>query len=157
MSLQAGPLPIEDQLCFTIYSTGMAVQRAYKPLLDELGLTYPQYLVMNVLWREDGRTVGEIAEDLALEPSTMTPLLKRLEAAGLVSRTRNPANERQVVVTLTGAGGKLRERAGCLAEALLDASGQTGPQLSELNARLKTLRDAVYDSLALRGPAHGAG
>lgn len=157
MSRQAGPLPIEDQLCFTIYSTSMAIQRAYKPLLDALGLTYPQYLVMNVLWREDGRTVGEIAEDLALEPSTMTPLLKRLETAGLVSRTRNPANERQVVVTLTGAGAKLRERAGCLAEALLDASGQTGAQLGELNVRLKTLRDAVYDSLAVRGPAHGAG
>ncbi|MBJ7319773.1 MAG: MarR family transcriptional regulator [Brevundimonas sp.] len=146
---------MEDQLCFTVYSTGMAIQRAYKPLLDDLGVTYPQYLVMNVLWREDGRTVGDIADELALEPSTMTPLLKRLEVAGLVRRARNPANERQVVITLTGQGQALRERAGCLGEALLDASGQTMPELSDLNVRLKSLRDAVYESLASRKPTHG--
>jgi len=146
---------MEDQLCFTVYSTGMAIQRAYKPLLDDLGVTYPQYLVMNVLWREDGRTVGDIADELALEPSTMTPLLKRLEVAGLVRRARNPANERQVVITLTSEGQALRERAGCLGEALLDASGQTMPELSDLNIRLKSLRDAVYESLASRKPTHG--
>lgn len=146
---------MEDQLCFTVYSTGMAIQRAYKPLLDDLGVTYPQYLVMNVLWREDGRTVGDIADELALEPSTMTPLLKRLEVAGLVRRARNPANERQVVITLTGQGQALRERAGCLGEALLDASGQTMPELSDLNVRLKSLRDAVYESLASRKSTQG--
>lgn len=146
---------MEDQLCFTVYSTGMAIQRAYKPLLDDLGVTYPQYLVMNVLWREDGRTVGDIADELALEPSTMTPLLKRLEVAGLVRRARNPANERQVVITLTSEGQALRERAGCLGEALLDASGQTMPELSDLNVRLKSLRDAVYESLASRKPTQG--
>lgn len=152
MTAAKGPVPMDDQLCFTVYSTSMAIQRAYKPLLDALGVTYPQYLVMNVLWREDGRTVGDIAEDLALEPSTMTPLLKRLESAGLVRRARNPANERQVVVTLTGEGQALRERAGCLGEALLQASGQTAPELGELNARIKALRDAVYDSLAAQRP-----
>jgi len=146
---------MEDQLCFTVYSTGMAIQRAYKPLLDDLGVTYPQYLVMNVLWREDGRTVGDIADELALEPSTMTPLLKRLEVAGLVRRARNPANERQVVITLTSEGQALRERAGCLGEALLDASGQTMPELSDLNIRLKSLRDAVYESLASRKSTKG--
>ncbi|EDX78876.1 transcriptional regulator, MarR family [Brevundimonas sp. BAL3] len=146
---------MEDQLCFTVYSTGMAIQRAYKPLLDDLGVTYPQYLVMNVLWREDGRTVGDIADELALEPSTMTPLLKRLEVAGLVRRARNPANERQVVITLTSEGQALRERAGCLGEALLDASGQTMPELSDLNIRLKSLRDAVYESLASRKSTQG--
>jgi len=146
---------MEDQLCFTVYSTGMAIQRAYKPLLDDLGVTYPQYLVMNVLWREDGRTVGDIADELALEPSTMTPLLKRLEVAGLVRRARNPANERQVVITLTSEGQALRERAGCLGEALLDASGQTMPELSDLNTRLKSLRDAVYESLASRKSTQG--
>ena len=146
---------MEDQLCFTVYSTGMAIQRAYNPLLDDLGVTYPQYLVMNVLWREDGRTVGDIADELALEPSTMTPLLKRLEVAGLVRRARNPANERQVVITLTSEGQALRERAGCLGEALLDASGQTMPELSDLNIRLKSLRDAVSESLASRKPTHG--
>jgi DNA-binding MarR family transcriptional regulator len=146
---------MEDQLCFTVYSTGMAIQRAYRPLLDDLGVTYPQYLVMNVLWREDGRTVGDIADELALEPSTMTPLLKRLEVAGLVRRARNPANERQVVITLTSEGQALRERAGCLGEALLDASGQTMPELSDLNIRLKSLRDAVYESLASRKSTQG--
>jgi DNA-binding MarR family transcriptional regulator len=139
---------MDDQLCFTVYSTSMAIQRAYKPLLDALGVTYPQYLVMNVLWREDARTVGDIAEELALEPSTMTPLLKRLETSGFVRRDRNPANERQVVVTLTPQGVALRERAGCLGDALLEASGQTGPELGELNERMKTLRHAIYESLA---------
>lgn len=152
MTRQTGPVPMEDQLCFTAYSTSMAIQRAYKPLLDALGVTYPQYLVMNVLWREDGRTVGAIAEELALEPSTMTPLLKRLETAGLVQRARNPDNERQVVITLTKAGYALRERAGCLGEALLDASGRSGAELGALNDQLKGLRDAVYESLAARGP-----
>ena len=155
MSKSKGPVPMEDQLCFTVYSTGMAIQRAYKPLLDDLGATYPQYLVMNVLWREDGRTVGDIADELALEPSTMTPLLKRLEVAGLVRRARNPANERQVVITLTSEGQALRERAGCLGEALLDASGQTMPELSDLNIRLKSLRDAVYESFASRKSTQG--
>lgn len=155
MPQSKGPVPMEDQLCFTVYSTGMAIQRAYKPLLDDLGVTYPQYLVMNVLWREDGRTVGDIADELALEPSTMTPLLKRLEVAGLVRRARNPANERQVVITLTSEGQALRERAGCLGEALLDASGQTMPELSDLNIRLKSLRDAVYESLASRKSTQG--
>ena len=139
-----GPVPLDDQLCFAVYSAGMAIQRAYKPLLDGLGLTYPQYLVLNVLWREDGRTVGGIAEQLVLESSTLTPLLKRLEAAGLVRRTRNPDNERQVVVELTGRGRDLRARAGCLGEALLAASGQSPAQLAELNRDIKRLRDAVY-------------
>jgi len=139
-----GPVPLDDQLCFAVYSAGMAIQRAYKPLLDGLGLTYPQYLVLNVLWREDGQTVGGIAEQLVLESSTLTPLLKRLEAAGLVRRTRNPGNERQVVVELTGRGRDLRARAGCLGEALLAASGQSPAQLAELNRDIKRLRDAVY-------------
>lgn len=147
MDKPTGPVPMEDQLCFTVYSAGMAIQRAYKPLLDGLGLTYPQYLVLNVLWRTDGRTVGEIADELALEPSTMTPLLKRLEAAGLLRRTRNPENERQVVVSLTQQGKDLKSRAGCLGEALVDRSGQTAAQLGELNAQLKTLRDTIYRSM----------
>lgn len=150
MTRQTGPVPMEDQLCFTVYSTSMAIQRAYKPLLDALGVTYPQYLVMNVLWREDGRTVGDIAEELALEPSTMTPLLKRLEASGFVSRMRNPGNERQVVVTLTDEGRALKKKAGCLAEALLEHSGATPAELGEINGRMKGLRDAIYESLGGR-------
>lgn len=138
------PLPLDEQLCYAIYSTGMAVQRLYKPLLDELGLTYPQYLVLNVLWREDAQTVGRIADALALESSTLTPLLKRLEAGGLVRRARNPDNERQVVVALTDAGRDLRARAGCLGDALIGTSGQEPAQLNAMAGELRRLRDAIY-------------
>ncbi len=138
------PVPLDDQLCYAIYSAGIAVQRAYKPLLDELGLTYSQYLVLNILWREDGQAVGRIADQLALESSTLTPLLKRLETAGLVRRTRNPSNERQVVVALTDAGRALKSKAGCLGDALLIASGQSPAALADLNRDIKALRDAVY-------------
>ncbi len=138
------PLPLDEQLCYAIYSAGMAVQRVYKPLLDELGLTYPQYLVLNVLWREDAQTVGRIADALALESSTLTPLLKRLETAGLVRRARNPENERQVVVALTESGRDLRSRAGCLADALISTSGQEPAHLSAIASDLRRLRDAIY-------------
>lgn len=139
-----GPVDLDDQLCYAIYSAGMAIQRAYKPLLDELGLTYPQYLVLNILWRGDEQNVGAIADQLALESSTLTPLLKRLEAAGLVRRTRNPDNERQVVIALTQEGRALKAKAGCLGEALLAASGQPVGDLAALNAKVKGLRDAIY-------------
>ncbi|NYZ13688.1 MarR family transcriptional regulator [Azospirillum sp. RWY-5-1] len=145
------PPPLEDQLCYAVYSAGIAIQRAYKPLLDALGLTYPQYLALNVLWREDGQTVGALAERLALEPSTLTPLIKRLEAAGLVRRTRNPDDERQVLVALTDQGRALEARAGCLGEALLDASGQSPADLGDLNRTIKGLRDAIYGRIGHRG------
>ena len=138
------PVPLDDQICFAIYSAGMAIQRIYKPLLDELGLTYPQYLVLNVLWREDEQTVGGIAEKLALESSTLTPLLKRLETGGLVRRTRNPDNERQVVVALTDRGREIRSSAGCLGDALVASSGESPRRLGELNRDIKKLRDAIY-------------
>ncbi|WP_353859671.1 MarR family transcriptional regulator [Azospirillum formosense] len=138
------PVPLEEQLCFAIYSAGIAIQRAYKPLLDALDLTYPQYLVLNVLWREDGQTVGSIAQQLALESSTLTPLLKRLEAAEMIQRTRNPTNERQVIVSLTAKGADLRSRAGCLGDALLQASGESPAALARLNREIAQLRDSVY-------------
>lgn len=141
------PPALDDQLCYAIYSAGMAIQRVYKPFLDQLGLTYPQYLVLNVLWAEDGQTVGTIAEKLALESSTLTPLLKRLEVAGLVKRTRNPQNERQVVVRLTDAGIAIRSKAGCLGNALLGASLQSPNDLSDLNRDVRRLRDAIYSQL----------
>jgi DNA-binding MarR family transcriptional regulator len=146
-----GPVPLDQQLCYAIYSAGMAIQRAYKPLLDELGLTYPQYLVLNVLWKEDGQTVGAIAEQLALESSTLTPLLKRLEAAGLVGRARNPENERQVVVSLTAEGRAMKAKTGCLGDTLLASSGQTPAELGALNADVRKLRDAVYASIGTWG------
>ncbi|MFD2262721.1 MarR family winged helix-turn-helix transcriptional regulator [Lacibacterium aquatile] len=139
-----GPVPLDDQLCYAIYSAGIAIQRVYKPLLDGLGLTYPQYLVLNVLWNKDGQTVGSIADRLALESSTLTPLLKRLEAGGLVRRTRNPENERQVIVELTEQGRNVKPQAGCLGDSLLAASGQSPRQLGDLNRDVRHLRDAIY-------------
>jgi DNA-binding MarR family transcriptional regulator len=138
------PVSLDSQLCYSIYSAGIAVQRLYKPFLDELGLTYPQYLVLNVLWAEDAQSVGAIAEKLALESSTLTPLLKRLEVSGLVARTRNPDNERQVVVALTDAGRALQQKGGCLGDALLMASGDTPEVLADVNAQVRALRDKIY-------------
>lgn len=146
----SSPAPLDDQLCYAIYSAGMAIQRVYKPLLDELGLTYPQYLVLNVLWREDGQTVGAIADKLALESSTLTPLLKRLETAGFLQRTRNPENERQVVIALTDQGRALQSRAGCLNDALLAISGQPLENLGSLNREVRQLRDTIYKTLGGR-------
>jgi DNA-binding MarR family transcriptional regulator len=147
MTKTAGPVPLDEQLCYAVYSAGMAIQRLYKPLLDQLGLTYPQYLVLNVLWNEDQQTVGRIAEQLALESSTLTPLLKRLEAAGLLRRVRNPDNERQVLVSLTPRGRAIRADAGCLGNALLASSGQTAADLGEINQRMRQLRDAIYGQI----------
>ncbi|MHA7775146.1 MarR family winged helix-turn-helix transcriptional regulator [Roseibium sp. M-1] len=144
---KTNPPPLDDQLCYAIYSAGIAIQRVYKPLLDELGLTYPQYLVLNVLWREDKQTVGSIAERLALESSTLTPLLKRLEVAGLLGRTRNPNNERQVVVALTDNGRGLQSQAGCLGQALLSASMQSPEDLAKLNKDVRYLRDTIYSQI----------
>ena len=137
------PLPLDQQLCFSLYATSMAISRAYKPMLDRLGITYPQYLVLHALWEQDGRTVGGIADRLGLESSTVTPLVKRLEAAGLVGRTRNPADERQVQVRLTGPGRTIREQCGCLGEMLLERSGMKVEDLAALNRRVQDLRDAL--------------
>ena len=104
------PLLLGNQLCFAVYSTAHAFNRVYKPLLDRLGLTYPQYLVMLVLWERDGVPVKDIGERLFLDSGTLTPLLKRLEAAGLIKRTRSTEDERQVLIALTSQGQALREQ-----------------------------------------------
>ncbi len=104
-------LLLDKQLCFALYSTSLAMTKAYKPMLDELGLTYPQYLVMLVLWEHEGLTVSELGNRLALDSGTLTPLLKRLESAGLVSRSRDAGDERRVLVALTDKGRKLRQSA----------------------------------------------
>ena len=135
--------PLDEQLCFSLYSASMAVGRAYKPLLDTIGITYPQYLVLHALWEQDARTVGAIAERLALESSTVTPLVKRLEAAGHVARQRNPDDERQVRVMPTDSGRALRERCGCLAEELVARSGMSLDQLAALNQQVAALRRAL--------------
>ncbi len=135
--------PLDEQLCFSLYSASMAVGRAYKPLLDAIGITYPQYLVLHALWEQDTRTIGAIAERLALESSTVTPLVKRLEAAGHVARQRNPDDERQVRVLLTDSGRALRQRCGCLAEELVARSGMSLDQLARLNRQVAALRSAL--------------
>ncbi len=136
-------LTLDDQLCFALYRASMAIQRAYKPLLDELGITYPQFLVLSSLWENDGQTVGAIARRLDLESSTITPLLKRLEQAGFVRRERQPADERQVVVRLTETGHAMRERSVCLPIRLFQAAGMTPERLIALVGEVTAFRDAV--------------
>ncbi|MET4896615.1 MarR family transcriptional regulator [Sphingomonadaceae bacterium jetA1] len=140
------PWPLDDQLCFAFYTANMAIQRTYKPLLDQLGLTYPQYLALHVLWEEDRRTIGTIARRLALESSTVTPLVKRLESGGLVVRERDPQDERQVRVRLTPAGWDLRERCSCIGEELVARSGMTLETLSELQGKVRAFRLALERS-----------
>ena len=140
------PLPLDRQLGFGLYSAFMAVSRTYKPWLDQLGLTYPQYLVMCVLWENDEQTIGGIAARLDLEPSTITPLVKRLEQAGHVARQRNPADERQVNVRLTDQGRSVRAKTKSLADALYDKSGMTSAEVADLNNRVTALRDAFRGS-----------
>lgn len=101
---------VHGMLCFSLYSAGHAFTQLYRPMLDKLGLTYPQYLVMVTLWNQDGRTVKELSGILFLESSTLTPLLKRLETAGLITRTRNPKDEREVLIHLTEKGEALKAR-----------------------------------------------
>jgi len=137
------PLPLDAQLCFSLYSTTIAINRLYKPMLDSLGVTYPQYLVLSTLWEKDGQTISAIADRLALEPSTITPLMKRLEAAGFVSRQRNPADERQVNVFMTAKGKGLRREASCLTDALLENSGLKVEEMVALNDQVRRLRGAL--------------
>lgn len=141
------PVALANQPCFAIYTAGMAIQRLYKPLLDAMGLTYPQFLVLNVLWAGDNQPVGAIAEKLALESSTLTPLLKRLESAGLLARLRNRDDERQVIVSLTEDGKALQAKGGCLADALLESTGDSAATMAKLNADVRRLRDTIYDHL----------
>ena len=115
---ESSPCPLDQQLGFSLYGAFMAVSRTYKPWLDQLGLTYPQYLVLSVLWEGDDQTIAGIASRLDLEPSTITPLVKRLEQAGHVVRRRNAADERQVKVVLTEQGRAVRAKTRTLADAL---------------------------------------
>lgn len=139
------PLPLDDQLCFSLYAASIAINRAYKPTLDRLGITYPQFLVLQAINEagEEGRSIGALAERLALEPSTITPLAKRLEAAGLVTRTRHPEDERQVRVRLTDLGRTRWAETGCLAPILIERSGMTRDRIAALNAEIAALRRAL--------------
>ncbi len=154
MPRRAAPAPDADwlaldrQLCFALYASSLAMTKLYKPLLEPLGLTYPQYLVMLVLWERDGLAVGEIGERLALDSGTLTPLLKRLELAGLVLRLRDTGDERRVRVALSAAGRALRHRAEAVPQAIATASGCTLGELRDLTAQLQGLRQRLADTLA---------
>jgi DNA-binding MarR family transcriptional regulator len=139
-------LQLDHQLCFALYSASLAMTKLYKPLLEPLGLTYPQYLVMLVLWETDGVAVSQIGERLALDSGTLTPLLKRLEAGGLVQRLRDSADERRVLLQLTAAGRALKARAFAVPEAVACASGCELDELAAITTRLKALRQHVIDS-----------
>jgi DNA-binding MarR family transcriptional regulator len=153
MSKKPAPTPanllaLENQFCFALYSASLAMTKTYKPFLDGLGLTYPQYLVMLVLWENDDVLVKHIGELLFLDSGTLTPLLKRLEAAGLIVRTRDQEDERQVRITLTREGRALSRKAKDIPFEVLCASGQSAEVLMQLRASLATVRDDLIANLA---------
>ena len=136
-------LQLDNQLCFAVYSASLAMTKRYKPLLEKLQLTYPQYLVMLVLWERDGLMVSELGERLFLDSGTLTPLLKRLEANGLVARIRDVGDERRVHINLTAAGRKLKARAASVPACLLAASQCSVDELLALTQQMQSLRDRV--------------
>ena len=142
-----GPAVLDQSLCFAVYSAGLAFNRVYKPILEPLGLTYPQYLVMVALWEAEGQSVSELGEQLFLESNTLTPLLKRLEAAGFITRARNKADERQVRVSLTEKGRGLLAEAACVPGQILEATGLTVEQLRQLQRAIAGLRDNLRASV----------
>ncbi len=133
-------LQLDNQLCFALYSTSLAMTKVYKPLLDALGLTYPQYLAMLVLWERDGLMVSELGDKLYLDSGTLTPLLKRLESSGLISRIRAVEDQRRVYITLTSSGRKLKTRAAKIPSCILSASQCSVPELVALTSQVQALR-----------------
>ena len=130
---------LADFLCFAIYSTNLAYGRAYKPILEQLGLTYTQYIAIVALWEDDNQTVSGLGEKLFLESNTLTPILKKLEGMGYLRRRRDPADERQVLVSLTDAGRRLREKG--LGMNFVEASGLTADEFSKMQKAVVTLRN----------------
>jgi DNA-binding MarR family transcriptional regulator len=133
-------LQLDNQLCFALYSTSLAMTKVYKPLLDALGLTYPQYLAMLVLWERDGLMVSELGDKLYLDSGTLTPLLKRLETSGYISRIRAVEDQRRVYITLTSSGRKLKTRAAKIPSCILSASQCSVPELVALTSQVQALR-----------------
>lgn len=137
---------LNEQLCFAVYSLSLAINKAYRPLLKKLGLTYSQYLVMLVLWESDQRTVSDIGEQLFLDSATLTPLLKRLESAELLQRVRSSKDERQVIICLTDTGRNLRQQAAGIMDALLCAMGCPVEELLSLRDRMNVLRNHLIQN-----------
>ncbi|WEO96932.1 MarR family transcriptional regulator [Streptomyces sp. FXJ1.172] len=149
----AGSLQLDDQLCFALYAAQRAVTAVYRPLLDDLGLTYPQYLVLLVLWEHGETSVKELARALRLDYGTVSPLLKRLEGAGLVRRERAADDERSVLVACTGRGEELKERAACIPGALLTTTGLGAQEVARLREELWRLTERA-DTVADRRRTH---
>lgn len=147
MNPPASLLNLDRQLCFALYSSSLAMTKAYKPLLAELGITYPQYLVMLVLWQHGSQGMGLLGERLSLDSGTLTPLAKRLEVMGLIARNRSAHDERNVEISLTAAGKRLRDRAEPIPLCIMQLSGCQLPQLEHLTRELKVLRDQLVASV----------
>lgn len=143
----AAALLLDHQFCFSVYSTSLALNKLYRKLLGPLGLTYPQYLVMMVLWESDGLTVSDIGRRLSLDSATLTPLLKRMEAQGLLVRARATADERQVIVSITDAGRALKQKAQAVPESVLCASACSVEELTALKQQLDALRQRFADGV----------
>jgi DNA-binding MarR family transcriptional regulator len=140
-------MSVDRQLCFALYSASRAMTAAYRPILTELNLTYPQYLVLLVLWEKGRITVGRLGDRLQLDSGTLSPLLKRLEANGFVHRERSSDDERLVDVTLTPAGRRLERKAQCIPEQLFSATGMSEQQAADLRDAVRHLTDALTASL----------
>ena len=138
-------LQLDHQLCFALYSTSLAMTKLYTPLLSALNLTYPQYLVLLVLWEQDSLTVTALGERLHLNSGTLTPLLKRMEVSKLVVRERSLEDERRVLVSLTPEGKKLKSRAATIPPCVAEATKCSLSELMALTQQLKTLRDQLHD------------
>ena len=136
-------LQLDHQLCFALYSTSLAMTKVYKPLLDDIGLTYPQYLAMLVLWEQDGLMVSELGERLYLDSGTLTPLLKRMEVSGLIARIRDLEDERRVHITLTAAGRRLKTKAARIPACILSASQCSVPEITALTRQVQALRERL--------------
>jgi DNA-binding MarR family transcriptional regulator len=139
------PLELGDFLCFAVYSAGHAFNRVYQPLLRELGLTYPQFIALILLWEQDGQTVGELGRRLFLQSNTLTPMLKRLEALGYIRRSRDFADERQVRISLTEAGRRLHLQASDIVRSVRNATGLRHRQVAKLTKEVDALRKALED------------
>lgn len=143
MSNKKGPLPVSEQLCFSIYSLNLAMNKLYRKVLKDIDLTYPQYLVMLALWESDHLSVNEIGEKLDLDSATLTPLLKRMESSGLLTRARSTEDERVVIVSLAAAGKKLRAKAEHVQNTVGKATACTMPEIQRLTRQLKELKNQI--------------
>src|SRR3954454_1832259 len=142
-ALPAPSVALDDQLCFALYAASRAVTARYRPMLEAIGLTYPQYLVMMLLWEEDNQTVGQLGARLSLDSGTLSPLLKRLTTAGLVTRHRRVEDERSVAIALTDAGRALREKADAISQEIICALDFDRADFADLKAKLNLVTERV--------------